>query len=250
MRENLLFVMVFGLLLLGFLSHTLTGAAPRGTIIDRYSKISGAGYDRVGDREYLVSRGVRTDILGGPSRAGYSILFGNFPFPEGKGDLDRDGKITKNDFFILQTLMQRGSDVRTPLEKKGYRYEYTYDSSIASANSRTTGYYDEAGDIDDDGAITYRDVVILQRALNPYLGVKTSLLSDYKEMSKCLQLGAQTCAVDRRDQIGTCKELLKGGTQYGFMAYAWEDCPIEHSCVVKGHGRAACVRDVNRQAVA
>lgn len=240
MRENILFIMLIGILLLGFMSNTLTGQAPRETLLDRSSKTAGAGYDVVGERNYLITRGTRTDVLGGPSRAGYSLLFGNFPFP-GKGDLDHDGSITVNDLHILQLIFQRGTDARTPsFPHDGLRWEYN-DENYIPASDRTYGIYDPQGDINGDGQVTRVDLILLRNALNPYLGIKTSLISDYKEQVDCVQMGRQTCAVERRGQLGTCKEILKGGSQYGLLAYQWEPCPKGHSCLVRTAGRAECV---------
>lgn len=245
MKEKILFVMLIGILLLGFLSSSLTGYAPRGDILSRDSKTAGAGYGSVGNRYYLITTGSRTDTLGGPGRPGYSIAFGNFPF-EGKGDIDGDGEITRDDLYRLQTLYQRASGLGTPLQRTRSRWEYDPDKKIVDS-SRTYGTYDEQGDINNDGQITYEDVKVLRNALNIYLGTKTSLMADYKAKANCVNLGSQTCAVGKRYQIGTCEELFPGADKYKLDAWVWTDCDKGFSCMVRGSGRAECVRDISRQ---
>jgi len=245
MRETILLVMLIGILFLGFLSSSLTGYAPRADILSRDSKTAGAGYGDVGNRNYLITTGSRTDTLSGPGRVGYSIAFGNFPF-EGKGDLDGDGDVTRNDLYILQTIWQQGRNTGVPLQRNRLRWLYNPDTEIVNSD-RTYGTYAKEGDIDGDWQITYEDVKVLRNALNVYLGTKTSLMADYKAKANCVNLGSRTCAVGKRYQIGTCEELFPGGAQYKLNAYKWADCPEGFSCMVRGHGEAECIRDVNRQ---
>lgn len=239
MRENFLYYALIALIFFGLYSSTLTGEAPRQAIVDRDTKLRGAGYDVVGEREYLISRGLRTDTLGSPGRAGYSVFFDNFPFPPGKGDLDRNGQIDRNDLIILQQIYQRAIDQRTPLQKHGVRWEFPPTRTVVTSDIGF-GIYDSNGDIDDDGQITMEDVEVLRRALNPYMSVRTSIMTEYKDKADCVELGAQTCTAGQRWKIGTCREIRKGGALYGLLAYQWEDCPRGSVCVVRGRGKAEC----------
>lgn len=244
MKENLLIIMVIALLFIGFIATGInyTGESYRTAVLSREAKFQDSR--NVGNRYYPIYRGGRFPYHTSPGGTGISFLSGP---PPGKGDLDGDGDVDKNDFRIVSAMYSRTKDIPFALPADVGRFnlgsEYHGGSTLGYTES-SIGYYLSEGDLDDDGIITHKDVMYMYYLVNPFLGIKTSTIEDWVRAVNCAEPGRKTCSNYPADDkiyrtyetisqsyIGTCIELLPGSGVSKLLAYDYEPCPIGTVCV-------------------
>jgi len=239
MKDNILILLVIALIFITFFSSSIsyTGQAYRTAVLSKEAKFQPIG--SVGNRVYPILLGERFPFHTSPGATGISFM--NKP-TDGRGDIDLDGDIDKNDLREVMKLYSYRKDIPN-LGADRFRFGKEYQPGFFRYTESTRGYYNERADMDKDGYITLKDVYWVYYLVNPSLGIEY-LYDNLILEASCTTPGRKICSnypgddkVYKRDKrisqsyIGTCRELLPDSGAVGLYAYEFEACPAGTECV-------------------
>lgn len=206
MRENILMIFAFLLLMAGFFSSGITdvtGGAVTGVSADMHT------YQ---DRS-------RADIYGFEKT--------------GLGDVNCDSKVTWEDVRYAEQIAAQNRKVS---RLAGATNRPVQDCYGGSAETETmVPQYVWRADLDKDGDVDLTDAMHLRRSVKEPV-VSERIRINLNGMWNCPigEVGVQTC---RFGELCTCKELFG---KSGLAAWSCDACTEGSQCVVKGHNDAIC----------
>ena len=174
MKDNLLVLLTLTLLFLGFFSSTSSSLTGQVSATSREGRLGTHDIPQSGtvfmvrDRSNLGSQPVVARI-GNDNYGIWKTNTGTASLKNyaGKGDLDHDGDVDKVDKKFLEDLTQRmGSSVIDSTRWFNVCREFARASLFSKYCGPDVDF--EAGDIDDDGAITRNDLLLMTSLLDPY----------------------------------------------------------------------------------